>query len=263
MEKQVTLTHYSVNTLFINNNAYHENGIVCVFLHEALGSIQQWKSFPQLVCDRLNCAGIIIERSGHGKSAPLQGNRDIHYLHHYAAETEEVLKALFSIHQRYLLIGHSDGGSIALIMAAHAMKGIVGVISLAAHTFVEQETISGIDPTIEAYEAGKLAGLQRIHGAKTDALFNAWATTWKSDFFQKWDIRTEITQIQVPVLAIQGSNDQYGTVAQLTSLQNALNLIQIAEMACGHHPHLELPFEVISLIYPWFKSHFKYENTTN
>lgn len=257
MEKRVQLQEYCVNTLLINQSDYSENSIVMVFLHEALGSIAQWKSFPQNCCDRLNCAGIIIERRGHGKSDPMVAKRDQHYLHHYAKETEQVLQALYSIHQRFLLIGHSDGASIALIMAAHHFKGIIGIVSMAAHTFVEAETIRGIDPAIEAFECGKLAGLARIHGTKTTDLFYAWANTWRADFFRNWDIREEIKSIQIPILAIQGTTDQYGTVAQLNSIKNVATPVELVEVPCGHHPHLALPMEIMLRIQAWFKFHFR------
>lgn len=259
MEKHIQLADKQIHIVFINPSIYSEDKPMLVFLHEALGSIPQWKSFPSLLCDRLNLPGIIIERSGHGKSSPIIVERTIHYLHAYADETNEVLKEVLGFHQPYILVGHSDGGSIALIYAALHHKHCLGIVTMAAHTFVEEETIAGIAPAVEAFEAGKLNGLHAIHGDKTTALFYAWANTWKAPFFRNWDIREEILPINIPVLAMQGANDQYGTKAQLDSIEKVNTDVTIKEIPnCGHHPHLEMGMEVILEIETWIKKHFQF-----
>lgn len=258
MEKRISLNGYSVNTRLLLPALYQEDGTILVFLHEALGSIPQWKSFPNILCEYLQLPGIVIERSGHGQSDGLQGKRDLHYLHHYAKETELVLQELFSIHQKYLLIGHSDGGSIALIMAAHRVKGVIGAVTMAAHTFVEPETIAGIHPAIQAFESGKLDGLYRYHVDKTVALFRAWSDTWLSKAFRSWDIREEIQSITVPLLVLQGANDQYGTerqVASIAAIHHGVSSKMIRN--CGHHPQLEQPMEVVLAIKTWWQTHFR------
>lgn len=196
----------------------------------------------------------MIERSGHGKSSGLSGKRDVNYLHNYADETQEVLREVLNPNQKIILVGHSDGGSIALILASRNLKNLQALATMAAHTFVEDETLAGIHPAIEAFEAGKLDGLYRIHGEKTKELFYAWADTWLSPSFKDWDIRKEIQSFPQPVLAMQGKNDQYGTEEQVNSIVlEKENRDRLMIPGCGHHPHLEKKELVIQEIENWFK----------
>lgn len=254
MEKLIRLGTQEINVQWINPVLLTDSKPVLVFLHEALGSIIQWKSFPAELCSTLHLPGIVIERTGHGKSSELNGKRDIHYLHNYADETQEVLREILNPNQKTILIGHSDGGSIALILASRKLKNLQAVATMAAHTFVEDETLTGIHPAIEAFEAGKLDGLYRIHGEKTRELFYAWANTWLEPSFKNWDIRDEIQSFQIPVLAIQGKNDQYGTEEQVNSIVSGYqNRKGIMVPGCGHHPHLEKQEEITKAITTWVK----------
>lgn len=255
MEKIIRFDSKEINIQWINTGSLNGSRPVLVFLHEALGSIIQWKSFPQDLCISLNLPGLVIERSGHGKSSPLTGARDSTYLHHYADETIHVLREVLSPEQKIILIGHSDGGSIALILAAKELKNLRAVVIMAAHTFVEAETLAGIHPAIEAFKEGKLNGLYKIHGEKTEALFYAWANTWLSPEFKSWDIRNEIRDFTQPVLAIQGLNDQYGTEEQVNSIvKGHANRTGKMIPACGHHPHLEKSAEMVNLISGWIST---------
>lgn len=254
MEKIIRLEKAEINTQWINMGSLTDSRPILIFLHEALGSIIQWKSFPSELCNSLNLPGIVIERTGHGKSSALDGERDIHYLHHYADETATVLREILNPTQKYILVGHSDGGSIALILAARNTKNLQAVATMAAHTFVEDETLAGIHPAIEAFEAGKLDGLYKIHGEKTKPLFYAWANTWLAPTFKNWNIRDEIQSFTLPVLAIQGAEDQYGTEEQVNSIVlDHSNRKGIIIPACGHHPHLEKREIVIRETNNWVK----------
>lgn len=250
MEKRIQLSKYALNVQFIGTEFSDESTKpVVIFLHEALGSIIQWKLFPVQLCQKTQLPGIIIERSGHGKSDPMQYPRTKNYLHEYTYELRDVLRELLPLKKEIILVGHSDGGTIALLYGSLFPENLQKIITIAAHTFVEPETINGIPPTVTAYENGKLDSLKRIHGSKTDELFYAWANTWLSDEFYSWDIRQEIKDVQCPVLAIQGQNDQYGTVLQLEAIREAIPNTQVALLAdCAHHPHLEKQAEVIELI---------------
>jgi pimeloyl-ACP methyl ester carboxylesterase len=252
MEKIIRLEAKEINTQWINMGSLTDSKPVLIFLHEALGSIIQWKSFPSELCSSFNLPGIVIERSGHGKSSALVGERDIHYLHHYADETAAVLREILNPNQKYILVGHSDGGSIALILAARNTKNLQAIVTMAAHTFVEDETLAGIHPAIEAFEAGKLDGLYKIHGDKTKHLFYAWANTWLTPTFKNWDIRDEIQSFTIPVLAIQGKEDQYGTEEQVNSIVfSHENCLKEIIPSCGHHPHLEKQEQVMKAIAHW------------
>lgn len=256
MEKLIRFNSTEINIQWINQSLISDSRPVLVFLHEALGSIVQWKTFPSELCNSVNLPGIVIERSGHGKSSRLSGERDIQYLHRYADEIQEVLKEVLNPNQKTILIGHSDGGSIALILASRNMKNLQALATMAAHTFVENETLAGIHPAIEAFEAGKLDGLYRIHGEKTKDLFYAWANTWLDPSFKNWDIRNEIDSFTQPVLAMQGKNDQYGTAEQVNSIVSGhKNRKGIMIPGCGHHPHLEKKELVIQEITKWIEEY--------
>jgi pimeloyl-ACP methyl ester carboxylesterase len=255
MEKIIHLSDTKINVQWLNISLLSNSKPLLIFLHEALGSVPQWKSFPISLCNELNLAGLVIERSGHGKSSNLKSKRDNHYLHDYAEETQNVLQETMNPSQKFIFVGHSDGGSIALILGSKNPKNLQAIVTMAAHTFVESETLEGINPAIEAFEAGKLDGLYRIHGEKTKDLFYAWADTWLNPSFKNWDIRNEIQSIQVPVLALQGKNDQYGTKEQVNSIvSDHTNRKGLIIPACGHHPHLEKKEVIIREISDWLKS---------
>lgn len=245
----------AVQTIRVEQN--RNEHIILVFLHEALGSIGQWKAFPELLCKKLQLDGFVYERQGHGNSSPFSIERTANYLHEYAwDELNELITTAFSSDKKIILVGHSDGGTIALLYAAKFPKNVLACVTMAAHVINEPETIAGIQPAIDAYEAGKLVGLTKYHGDKTEALFYAWARTWKSNEFEQWNICKDIQSISCPVLALQGSTDQYGTEKQLDLIkQNVSGKVKTLMISnCGHHPHLEVPDHVLSEIQQYFSS---------
>jgi len=141
-----------------------------VFLHEGLGCTAMWRKFPSLLCERTGCSGLRYDRLGYGKSSALQKPRTIHYMHEAALqELPRVLDHLLP-NRPYVLVGHSDGGSIALILGAERPRLLKGIITEAAHVFVEPETISGIRAADDAFHGGKLSGLTDYHGERTAVL---------------------------------------------------------------------------------------------
>lgn len=216
--------------------------LVVVFLHEALGSIPQWRNFPTTLCKSIGLNGIVYERQGHGESSPLSVIRDERYLHQYAlSELPQFIEALLPPEKKIILVGHSDGGSIALLYANAFPKRIAGLITMAAHVINEPETIAGIGPAVSAYNEGKLDKLKNYHGEKTDYLFKAWSETWQSTAFRNWNISGDIQEILAPTLILQGQLDQYGTQRQLDIIQSSIKNSCTCEMipGLGHHPHLE------------------------
>jgi len=213
---------------------------VLVFLHEGLGCTAMWRDFPARLCAATGCEGLVYDRRGYGQSSPLGAVRSIHYLHEYALnELPAVLAALLP-QRAYWLVGHSDGGSIALIHAAERPARLRGVITEAAHVFVEAVTLEGIRAAREAWEAGKLKGLERFHGDKTENIFAAWADTWLEPSFAYWNIEYLLPAIACPVLALQGSGDQYGSAAQPAAIAGKTAHGQpLLLPACGHTPHAE------------------------
>lgn len=167
--------------------------------------------------------------------------RTINYIHDYALnEFPEILQAIIP-RKPYILIGHSDGGSISLIHAAERSSLLRGIVSEAAHVFVEPETLEGIRGAVDAFERGKFKGLYAYHGDKTDNVFRAWSETWLSEWFKHWNIEYVLPSIHCPLLVIQGSEDLYGTEHQVQSIASkASGRAEIFFIEnCGHVPHLE------------------------
>ncbi|WP_170110423.1 alpha/beta fold hydrolase [Flavilitoribacter nigricans] len=213
---------------------------VLVFLHDALGSIPQWKDLPERMVRSLGLPAVLIERQGHGQSSPLVGKRRPDYLH-YEAHTvlPAVLDALGVTHP--VLIGHSDGGTIALLYASRFTP--LAVVSIAAHIFVEEVTLQAIGENL-AQQAVLRERLYRYHGEKTGALFEAWADTWQSEAFRDFNIESELTGIKAPILIVQSEDDEYGTELQVRGIgrqvSSGVKRICLLERG-GHMLHLTRP----------------------
>lgn len=211
---------------------------VLVFLHDALGSIEQWKSFPEKICNRTGCQGIVIDRYGHGgssvdKSAPLPTD----FLEREAEDLHEILHHLDI--QNPILIGSSDGGSIALIYGVvHSAKAI---ISMAGHYFNEDATRDGVQAMKkDSIKEKIISGLEKYHGDRAAKLVEAWQEVWTSDRFRDWSIASSLDKISCPVLVLQGYDDNYATDYHAISLCEKIG----ANADChliegGHFPHLD------------------------
>jgi len=218
-----------------------------VFLHEGLGSVAGWRDFPRALCDRLQAPGLVYSRRGYGRSTPLGRTRGVDYLHREAWEVLPALLEQLAI-EAPLLVGHSDGGSIALLYAArHAPRAIA---IMAPHVFVEDVTIAGIRAAREAWTQGRLrAPMARLHD-DPDGAFFGWNDGWLDPAFRYWNIEAELPKIRCSVLAIQGYDDQYGTMEQLdriaAGLRSPCRLLKLAE--CGHTPQRDQPSAVMDAI---------------
>ncbi len=216
---------------------------VLVFLHDALGSIAQWKDFPARLASRCGWGAIVYERQGHGRSAPFTVKRRSDYLHREALEVLPQLLRQLQV-KKPVLFGHSDGGTIALLYAAQHRPA--AIITEAAHVFVEEITRNGIQQAAAKRE-NLVRRLQRYHGEQTEALFDAWAGTWLDPGFHEWNITAELAGIRCPALIIQGEADEYGTIRQVEAIArgigNKATTLLIPE--CGHTPHREKPEEVL------------------
>ena len=221
-----------------------------VFLHEGLGCVAMWKDFPQRLCAVTGCAGLLYDRIGYGQSSPLARPRNIHYLHEYALiELPQVLEGLLP-GRDYVIVGHSDGGSIGLIHAAARPERLRALVTIAAHSFVEPETLAGIDRAAAAFASGKLqAALTRYHGDKTETTFRAWADTWRADWYAGWNIESVLPAIACPTLVVQGEADEYASRAQV---DRPVALITGAQgrllPGLKHSPHLEDTDQLVSLL---------------
>jgi pimeloyl-ACP methyl ester carboxylesterase len=214
-------------------------GPTLVFLHEGLGCIALWRDFPFAVSLAAHLPAVVYERGGYGNADPLNAPRSVRYIHEEALQSlPEVLRQLQI--DDAILIGHSDGGSIALIFAALWPQKVRGIITEAAHVFVEDSTLAGIREAVNQYDSTDLPErLSRYHGSNTEAAFRGWSETWLSPAFRDWNIEEYLPGVRCPVLAIQGQDDEYGTPAQVEAIVNGVSgpseLLIIAD--CGHVPH--------------------------
>ena len=213
-------------------------GAPLIFLHEGLGSIELWRDFADDVVAASGHPGIVYSRHGNGWSTQLDGPRGPDYMH------EEALDFLPSIVESLagrppILVGHSDGASIALIYAG-AGHAVAGLVLIAPHVFVEEETIRSIAAIRDEFESSNMAAKMAKYHSEPETTFRAWADVWLSPGFRDWNIEEYVKGIRCPVLLIQGDEDQYGTLSQLDAID-----AQLAEPAerlvvegAGHSPHL-------------------------
>ncbi len=219
-----------------------------VFLHEGLGSVSLWRDFPQRVAAATGLPAFAYSRRGYGASDGIQPPRPLDMLEREAALLPEVLAAAGL--GPVLLVGHSDGASIALLHAASGAAGLLGVAVLAPHSFVEDITVSSIAAAAEAYRAGPLRErLARHHGENVDGAFWGWNRVWLDPGFRGWDIRPRLAAIGVPLLVRQGQDDEYGTAAQVEAIGAAVPPARILMLpACGHSPHRDQPEATLAAI---------------
>ena len=214
---------------------------VLVFLHEGLGCIEHWRDFPDSLCETVEMDGLIYDRRGYGGSGIPEERWPADYLLDEAGRVlPEVLKAAGV--DDAVLVGHSDGGSIALLAADVAGESIRGIVTEAAHIFVEEETVRGIAEFMEEYEKGGIREkLARFHGENTDAVVRRWANTWLAGDFRNWNIESHLPQISCPVFAIQGENDEYATKRQVQGIVKGVSGEVCWEIVpdCGHAPHVQ------------------------
>lgn len=234
---------------FLNKEILSEDQPLLVFLHEGLGSVAQWKDFPELLCKKTSCPALLYDREGHGKSDALKTTRNSDFMHIQSQIVlPEIFKQLNIEHHKKILIGHSDGGSIAIIHAGSFSENIIGIITEASHQFIEEVTIAGLRETVRLYGNGRLKELlKKYHGDKTDSMFRGWSDTWLRDEFRTWNIESFLKNISCPFLAIQGEDDQYGTFAQLKSIKDKAKNSELFYVPnCGHIPHLQAKESVLS-----------------
>lgn len=219
-----------------------------IFLHEGLGCIEMWKSYPIELCECLDVRGIIYDRSGYGKSQGDLVNRKADYLHLAAQELHEFL--LYLEVENPIIYGHSDGGSIALIFAAKHPQIAKAIITEAAHVFNEDLTIQGVNGARPLIENGKMDALQKYHGDRYKEVFYAWNDIWLDDSFKNWSIEEEIKAISCPALIIQGEDDQYGSLKQVETILRSIGITAQAftPAACGHAPFKEQKQQVIQKV---------------
>lgn len=217
-----------------------------VLLHEGLGSVGLWRGFPERLAAATNSRTIAFSRYGHGQSDPPPKPRTPTFMHKEALEVLPELVAKLGIHEP-LLVGHSDGASIALIYAAQ--HPVTAVVAIAPHVFVEDMCLAEIRQTKQTFETTDLRERMGRHHRDPDAAFYGWNDVWLHPEFPQWNIEGELEQIGAPLLLIQGTKDQYGTMAQLDSIEQRANgPVTRVHLDCQHSPPTELPHDTAEAI---------------
>jgi pimeloyl-ACP methyl ester carboxylesterase len=234
-----------------------------VFLHEGLGSLSMWKDYPQRLCDACGSRGLVFSRAGYGRSTPRRADErwPVDFMHRQA---QDVLPRLFDrlgvrAHANPpWLLGHSDGGSIALIHAAAFPDAVAGVVAVAPHIFVEDVSMASIAAARDAYRATDLrTRLARYHD-DPDSAFFGWNDVWLDPAFRDWSIEPVLDRLQCPILAVQGEDDEYGTLAQVTGIRARVPHAEIVVLVnCGHSPQRDQPEALTRTVADFIARHSK------
>jgi len=223
-------------------------GPTLVFLHEGLGSVSMWRDFPEQAAQATGRAAVVYSRYGHGRSDVLREPRRVDYMHVEALSVLPELLERLGIGEP-VLVGHSDGGSIALIYAG-AKDRVKGLVLMAPHVFVEDLSVTSIAATKAAFETTDLPQKLARHHADAARTFWGWNDIWLHPDFLEWNIEEYLPRIDCPLLAIQGFDDEYGTMAQLDAIARQVGgpveLLRLAD--CRHSPHRDQPAVVLEAI---------------
>lgn len=215
-----------------------------VFLHEGLGSIELWRSFPDDVVEATGHRGLVYSRSGHGWSETATERRPLDFMDREALEVLPSLLERFEVSDP-ILIGHSDGASISLVHAAHHQ--VEALVLLSPHVFVEDHGLEEIRRVAEPEANGDLMQKMVKYHHDPGATFGAWSDVWLDPGFRAWNIEHVLGRIECPVLLIQGLDDKYGTMAQIDAIESQVSgPVQRLELeSCGHSPHLSQPVRTL------------------
>ena len=223
-----------------------------VFLHEGLGSLAMWKDFPARLCAAVGARGLVYSRPGYGRSTPRAAEEawGLDFMHRQAHEVLPALLAALGVdaeRDRPWLFGHSDGGSIALLYVARFPQAVAGAVVLAPHILVEDLSVASIAKAREAYETSGLRERLSKYHDDPDSAFWGWNRIWLHPPFRDWSIEDEIAAITCPLLAVQGLDDEYGTLEQIRGIARRVPQTRLLELPdCGHSPQRDQPDAVIA-----------------
>jgi pimeloyl-ACP methyl ester carboxylesterase len=213
-----------------------------VLLHEGLGSVGLWRGLPEKLHELTGARVLAFSRYGHGRSDPPPRPRTPSFMHEEAREVLPKVLAAAGI-EKPILVGHSDGASIALIHAAE--HPVTGLALMAPHVFVEQVCVDAITETRRVFREDDLRERMARHHRDPDAAFNGWCDVWLDPEFLGWSLVPLLPRLNTPTLLIQGRDDEYGTLAQVHAIQAAARgRVELLVVSGGHSPHLEHPDEV-------------------
>ena len=219
-----------------------------VLLHEGLGCVAMWRDFPQKLAAATGCRTVVFSRAGYGHSEAYAEPRSPRYMHH---EGEVMLPAFLDALgiERPVLVGHSDGGSIALIFAGAFPARPLGVAVMAPHEFVEDITLAGIRAARRVWESSDWPQKLARYHHDAPRVFSDWNDTWLSPAFRDWNIEAYLPRIACPVLALQGEDDEYATMRQIEVIGEVVPGTEVLKLpACGHSPQRDQEAAVLSAL---------------
>ena len=252
----MTHSQSTVQTYFVDGHSLeaarmegrHSNLPTIVMLHEGLGSVSHWRDFPSQIAEKTGASVFVYSRYGHGASDDLQQPRPVSYLHHEAQVVLPEILRQAQIHQPVLL-GHSDGASIAIIYAGTFPDSPAALILEAPHVFVEELSVSSIAQARQTYLHTDLPLRLKRHHANADALFWGWNNIWLHPDFREWNIESFLDPIRCPVLVLQGAQDEYGTLKQVEAIRARIpSTASVILDNCKHSPHRDQPEATLAAI---------------
>lgn len=239
----------------------HPERPLMVFLHEGLGSVSMWRDFPDRLCEAAGLRGLVYSRPGYGRSTPRPPDERLapNFMHRQAFEVLPALLVAVGVDaaaDRPWLFGHSDGGSIALLHAARWPERVAGTIVLAPHILVEDLSIASIEQARIAYETTDLRQRLARHHDDPDSAFRGWNDIWLDPAFRRWSIENELAGLSGPLLAVQGLDDEYGTLEQIHGIARRLPQTELLELPdCGHSPHRDQPAALVQAVVAFLGRH--------
>ena len=231
-----------------------------VFLHEGLGSVSMWKDWPEALCKALGCRGLVYSRPGYGRSTPRPSDErwGVDFMHQQAHEVLPALLQALGINaarDKLWLLGHSDGGSIALLHAAQRANNVAAAVVLAPHFMVEELALASIEKARQAYLTTDLRQRLARHHDDPDSAFWGWNQIWLDPSFKSWSIEEEISSITCPLLAVQGLDDEYGTLSQIRGIAQRVPQTRLLELPhCRHSPHIDQGPALIEAVVDFFQA---------
>jgi pimeloyl-ACP methyl ester carboxylesterase len=232
-------------------NAERRAAPLLVFLHEGLGTPAMWRDFPQQLCDAGGFRGLLYSRYGYGGSTarPAKEQWPLDYLEREARQLLPNFLRAVGADARPWLFGHSDGASIALIHAGGSGRPLAGLVLMAPHVLVEDVSVASIAAARVAYETTDLRAKLARHHADVDSAFRGWNRIWLHPDFRPWNIEEYLPRIDCPVLAIQGEDDEYGTMEQMRCIGARVPDVELLRLEdCRHSAHKDQPEAVIDAV---------------
>jgi pimeloyl-ACP methyl ester carboxylesterase len=251
----LTAAGHRLEYKWIRPSVANKGAPVLVFLHEGLGSVALWKTFPEDVVQATACPAVVYSRHGYGRSERLCAPRTVDYMHREALDALPDLLNKLGI-ANPVLVGHSDGASIALIHAGSGKHPVRGLVLLAPHVFVEELTVRSIAQAKVAFDSTDLpARLGRYHD-DVESTFRGWNDIWLHPDFRSWNIEEYLPGVRAPVLLIQGEDDQYGTLVQVEAIRSKVKgpVETLVLAQCAHSPHVDQPQRTVQAIAEFVRS---------